>query len=233
MPKSVRTKKQARAERRALKILRNAGLLTSAIDLRRRPTKYQRSLIKRFADVISGKAAAVKTKAAKYRGIKSFFVKGDVVVVPKRKGETIAVDKKTGKITRKRRVGGRTIKGIIHPRKRVDELPRPKLKATVFRVPFLKKKKGGKHDIQWRRFTYDAFKLFAEKYRDNAKDKDSFDEWMNFVEEETATDIDETWIKDHEKYAIGWINNGATYKKKKRRNRLWKALKGESDVDEE
>jgi hypothetical protein len=95
--KPSRSKSQAAAERSAMRKLRDAGLYTKPVDLRRAPSKYQKSLIKRFANVIEGRAAPVKPdRPRSYKGL--FDVKGRVVVVPRKPHQVVGVDRESGAI---------------------------------------------------------------------------------------------------------------------------------------
>lgn len=168
MPKSVRTKKQAQFEKRALRKLLSTGLYSGKVDLRKAPTKYQRALISKFNDVVSGKAVVVKPRDPKQ--YPQFRQRAGAVVVPKRKGERISVDAK-GEITGKRKVGRRTVTSKF---RHVPKGARPKRVANVqFAIPF--NRAGG--EIQWQRFPdYDTLAKFMEGY--NYKD------WPDYVIEE-------------------------------------------------
>lgn len=62
------------------------------MDLRKAPSRAQKAAIKKFADVIAGRAAVVSPKNPKsYR--ERYRVKGNKVVIPRGKGERITTDK--------------------------------------------------------------------------------------------------------------------------------------------
>ena len=104
MPKPVRTKAQVRKDRAQLKKLKSTGLFKGKIDARKPPSAAQKRALKRYADVISGKAAVVKPKNPKsYKG--TFKVVGDKVIVPKRGGR-VRVDKE-GVIRTTRKIAGK------------------------------------------------------------------------------------------------------------------------------
>lgn len=159
---------QAARDKKSLRKLRELGLLTAKADLRRKPSKYQKSLLSKFSDVLNGKAAVVKPKnPTEYKGI--FRVQNGRVVVPRRKGETIKVDKK-GRIAGERKdASGRKIKSRIHKVPRGD-MPARQTGRVQYVIPFITR--GG--EINWMRWpNYDELKKFMEGY--NYKD------WPNYV----------------------------------------------------
>jgi valyl-tRNA synthetase len=75
----------------ALRKLRELGLYRGKLP-RGKLSKYQQSLIKRFDDVLKGGAKVLQPKSPKdYSSL--YVVKSDKVIVPKRKGEKIKVNK--------------------------------------------------------------------------------------------------------------------------------------------
>ncbi len=159
LPKHIRTKSQAKKDRRALKILRSAGLIHKA-DLRRPPTPAAKRAIRKYKNVIEGRAKVVRPKNPRtYKNV--FKVAGKNVIVPKGKGQRIGIDK-AGKITIKRMLGKgkkkRTSSGRMTPAKKVR---RPKAGERVaYAIPF---NSGGR--VTWFRFaTYDALKKFLAEY---------------------------------------------------------------------
>lgn len=99
--KGMSSKEQNRRQRADLARLKKLGLYRG--NARKNPTRYGKSLIKKYADVLAGKAAVVKapSKAAAraYRdeGSKApgtVRVSGDRIVVPKLRGEKLRYDKK-------------------------------------------------------------------------------------------------------------------------------------------
>lgn len=77
--------------------------------MRRAPSPGAKRALKRFAAVIAGKAVVLKPAKAKSYG-KIFKRVGNKVIVPRRKGERVRVDKK-GVIRITRKIGGRTVQG--------------------------------------------------------------------------------------------------------------------------
>lgn len=109
---TARTDKQLRADR---KKLRELGLISKKVNLRKKPNTYQKRLIERYRDLLSGKAKLVelkdKNEAKQYKD--TFQVVDNKIIVPKRKGERITYNKKTGELKTKRKVAGRTITKTI------------------------------------------------------------------------------------------------------------------------
>jgi hypothetical protein len=176
MAKRPRTKKQAQSDKTALRKLRDLGIVPAKTDLRKAPSRRQRTLINKIKDVFARVASIVKTKsAAAYKATGRFTVLKDYVIVPRAKGERVKVDK-AGAIVKTRSVKGRTVKRTIRV-EQPSKIARPVSKATVFVVPF--KKKGGGEE--YRRFTYDGLKTFFAEYLRNIK---QFDEWSQYIEEE-------------------------------------------------
>lgn len=110
------SKKSDRAQYQSgLKKLREVGLYTGKADARKKPSPYLKSILKKYSDVLSGKAIVVENKAAAklYKG--TFRTSGDLVIIPKAKGEKIYASKKTGEITTTRKFGKQTIKSTMLP----------------------------------------------------------------------------------------------------------------------
>ena len=109
MATKSRSRSQVKKDRSALRKLKSTGLLKGRIDLRKSPSPSQKRAIKRYADVISGKAKVLKPKnPRRYR--KLFKVSGDRVIVPRRKGERVWIGSK-GEIKSIRKIGDRKIEG--------------------------------------------------------------------------------------------------------------------------
>ena len=99
-------KRQRDAElRKSLKVLKRKGLYRG--DLRKPPTRYARGLLKKFSDVISGRAAVVDVKRradARLFARSDFLTRGTRVVVPHFAGEGVTYSPKKTEF----RVSGRT-----------------------------------------------------------------------------------------------------------------------------
>ena len=175
MPKTVRRKSQAKFERRALKKLRVLGLYTGKIDLRKTPTPYQRKQITKFSDVVAGKAAVVEPKNPKsYAGL--FTVKGDKVVIPKRKGEKIKVTPK-GAIITERKIGKRTVRARFRKTERAEQIRREH--KAMYAVPFIRgRDKNGRPVLEYKRFpNWTTLQKFMKGY--------DYKGWQKYVVVET------------------------------------------------
>jgi hypothetical protein len=183
--KQNRSRTQAKKDARALKLLRAKGLYTGKFDARKKPSKYQQNLIKKFDAVLKGRAAVVKPKNAAQFRKSAYQVIGGKVIVPRKKGERVFIGK-SGDIRKVRRDGGLTVRTKVVPRAVEKEIERP-TKLTMYFVPF---NRGG-GQIEWRRFTYDALKKFQSEYGERAKKRKKgradFREWMNLIEKEELT----------------------------------------------
>jgi len=154
-----------------LKKLRDLGLYSG--DLRKKPTKYALNTIAKFDAVLKGTATVVRpANPSKFKDI--FTVKGGAVIVPKRKGEKISIDKKTGEIVSKRRVGNRTVTTRGKQIKRGDKIPKPAPERRVqYAVPF--NSRGG--GVDWVRFPdWDSLQKFMAGY--------DYKGWQEYVVEE-------------------------------------------------
>jgi hypothetical protein len=185
MNKVLRSKAQVARDKKALKTLKKSGLYTGKLDFRRAPTPYQKGQIRKYADVIAGKAAVVRPRdPGSYR--EHFAVKGDAVIVPRGKGEKIGLSK-TGKITRTRRTRSgaqkRTIVPLrarkIKPGERRIGLPQPAPgKALVFYLPF-RRGSGAGQVTQWKRYTHSNLIAFLHEYD---LSPEIMSDWLRYVE---------------------------------------------------
>lgn len=172
MPSKKSDLKQARI---ALKKLRELGLYTG--DLRKKPTKSALSKIKKYDDVLSGKAVVVQPKnPARFKNI--FEVRGKSVIVPRRKGERISIDKKTGEIVSKRKVGKRTVTARGRQIKRGQKIEQPAIGRRVqYAIPF--NASGG--GVNWFRFPdWEELQKFMAGY--------DYKNWADYVIEEDIED---------------------------------------------
>lgn len=97
-----------------VKELKRLGLYKG--DLRKPITEHAARQAKQFSDVISGKATAVKAPRHVAREFKQTFkTKYRKVVIPRREGEKVIYDKKSGRIVSFREQYGRRITRIIPP----------------------------------------------------------------------------------------------------------------------
>jgi hypothetical protein len=226
MPTGRRTRSQAQNDLRALRRLRDLGIISAKTDLRKTPSKRTRTLINKIKPVLEGKASAVKpADPSAYKS--GFSVLKDVVIVPRKKGERIAVSK-TGKITKTRREGNRRIKSTIRTGQPAA-IERPAAnKVIIFKVPF---KKRGTDQVEYRRFTYDGLKTFFAEYLRNIQ---QFDEWAQFIEEEEITfanrEAADAWEDAHSQLITGSVSmreDAEPVKGRKKVRKLRRDLKDE------
>lgn len=163
--------------------MRDLGLYKT--DLRKTPGKSQLRKLSEFADVLTGKATVVKPANPKrFKGI--YKTVGDSVIVPKRTGEKITIDK-SGEIISKRKSGKRVIKGRGRSLKQGEELKRPLRERVVqYVIPF--NGRGG--EVNWFRFpSYDELKKFMAGY--------DYKDWKDYViEEDIENPIDDDDLEE-------------------------------------
>jgi hypothetical protein len=185
MPTKKRTQSQVRSDRKALRILREKGLLSKSTNLSKKPTRYQRSQINKFADVIAGKAAVVRPKQpSTYKNL--YRTKGDKVIVPKRKGEKIHVNRR-GEIEGERKVGNRVVRSRHKRLRRGEDVGAlPSKSGKQYAIPF---NRGG-GEIEWKRFPdRDALRDFMQGY--------DYKDWTDYVVEESVDEeMDDDELQD-------------------------------------
>ena len=170
MAKKTKSKPTSQAQKSGLKILREKGLYKPK-NSRAEPTKYGRGILRRFADVISGKASVVTAKSEK-RGNKGFkearsYKQGDQsrgtvrvvrnkIIVPTQAGEQARFSKKGVRVTR-------TIGDAVYvrepfksststPQKIYDQLqPGDRISVPLNR---------GRRGVEWMNFTKEEYGLF-------------------------------------------------------------------------
>jgi hypothetical protein len=168
--------KAALAETKArLKELKKHGLYSG--DLRKSPTRYAKSLIGKFGDVLSGRAAVVKTPStAAAKVYKSGYkTKGKLVIVPTTPDRTITFNKKTGVIEGRRTLpSGKTAVSQIRPHKAGQVAnfgPVPPGKTRWYSIMFRRAKKLvlGHRTDNWQEMVD-----FMNYYED-------FNDWQDYV----------------------------------------------------
>lgn len=112
------------------------GLVSKRVDARsQRDTKYMRGQVKKFADVLEGRAKAVKVPRATAKEYGAAYrTKGSRVVMPIEKNETVFYSKKTGHITASRPGyddGERFIKEFM----KSGEVGQPLPEGYVYTIP--------------------------------------------------------------------------------------------------
>jgi hypothetical protein len=111
-PVRGQSKKKYEKYRNDVKELKRLGLYKG--DMRKPITRYAAREAKRFEDVLTGKAAAVKAPkpvAKEYR--QEFKAKYRTVIIPRRQNEKVFYDKKSGRVISFREDYGRKITRII------------------------------------------------------------------------------------------------------------------------
>lgn len=183
MAKTKPLRGQALKEHRhKLSVLKKAGL--TKIDAKRaKGTRHQKKLIKEYADVLAGKAKAVKVGTLRHA--KSFppemKPRNGRVVVKARAGEHPHYDKKNKRITATASRYGVTYRRIILPQRvfSIDDLPKPP-KGRVYKyfVPF--NNVNDSPDFQ------DPQELF--NFMNEYEKRGQYRNWMQYIE---IKDIDE------------------------------------------
>jgi len=166
-----------RTQKRQLKKLEKLGLYNPKTPIGNEPTRYQKSIIQKYSDVLSGKAVVVKpSNPQSYKNV--FDVKGKNVIVPRGKGESIRVNKQ-GQIKKIRR-GPRKEK-ISSTGVRVPAGKMPVERQGVqYAVPFKRKIGKGKYIIEWHRFaSYKELSDYMSSYEPNR-----YPDWHDYVFEE-------------------------------------------------
>lgn len=154
--------------------LRDAGLISKRVKLTTKPTRSVKSALKKFADVISGKAAVIKVPKHVARSMKDGNrVKGDLVVIEKQKGERFRYDEDAERIVGTRRAGQRTFTRTIE---RDLGAIKPARTGTrrYYVAPF--QRAGG--DIDYLKFDdLEELNRFMAEY-----EKRGYKNWKNYVE---------------------------------------------------
>jgi len=164
--------KKAKSDLAALKKL---GLYSG--DARKQPTRYARDQIKKYSDVLAGRAKVVtlpKRKDAKtYTEI--FRTKARKVVVPARKGEKFFYSKKSGEIFSYNTEYGHAIRRIFpkHALTEATAADLPKGKNIRFAIPI-----GTGSGT--RRMRFSTFKELSDYMKSDSLKR--YNKWQNYVE---------------------------------------------------
>lgn len=182
--------------RRDLRKLRDSGLISKRVDLRKKPTAAQKRLLKKYDDVLKGRAVAIDTGSAKkaraYK--KGYTTKGNVVIVPRQKGERVRYNKKTNTLSSTRKVRGKTVTKTVVS----GQLP-PLGPNEFYVLPFA----GGQ------RFRTNDLTLLLQFGGDYESRKvNPFKNWQSYVEIETVEDEGENVIP---------ISSSRWYRRKRKR----------------
>lgn len=183
MPTKKQTKAQRAREIKAVRKLRAAGLISKRVNVRKKPAGAVKAALRKFADVVSGKAAVVKVPKNIARGLKGTVrTKGDLVIIERQKGERVRYDAKEQRIIGKRKVGKRTFTRRIE-RDLSKAKPARDGSRRYYVVPF---SRGG-GDIDYLKFD-DVGELatFMGEY-----EKRGYKNWKNYVEIIDVDDADD------------------------------------------
>lgn len=170
MAKKTKTIKLSQAEKSDLKKLREKGLYNPKNA--RKPTKYSKSLLKKFRDVLSGNAGVVTADAKTAKRYKSknsksgeIRAKGNKIIVPKLPGEKVTYSKKRHEVNvyREMKTGERYVRKPFNGRpKSYDDLknqlgPNDRIAVAYYR--------GVKNPLEWQYFDEaDFYNTFVGGY---------------------------------------------------------------------
>lgn len=162
--------------RRNVRRLLKTGLLSKA-DAKNK-TIVRRTIIK-YNDLLSGKATALKTPtkqaAQKLRGKLGLRGKGETVIVPRHKGETLKITKDS-KIIGKREQYGQVVEREVGKFK-FDRTPKPGEKL-YYTIP---SRQRGAGKLKRRTFSsFDEMLFYLEKYEVNFEDIEDYIEVEHF-----------------------------------------------------
>jgi hypothetical protein len=175
---------QLRAFRSQVAKLKAKGLVSSKVDARsQKQTKYMKSIVRKYADVLSGKAAVVNVgrKTAKEYDEKSFRPRFGKIAVRKEKGERVYFDKKSKTVKSTRKAYGNRVTKLILPQKKFDIEKLPKARKgyrTFYSVPF----NGWTSSPRFENM--DELRAFMQGY------EVSMPNWMKYVEIEEISKSD-------------------------------------------
>lgn len=172
----ARKTKFSQAENAALKKLREKGLYKPK-DARKK-TKYAKSLLSKFKDVLSGNAGVVKVdretaKRYKRKDAKSSEIRsaGNHVIVPKLPGERVSYSKKNRRVdvSRKMKDGGRYVRSpFVRVPTSYDELKSQLATKDRIAVAYYR---GPKKPVEWQYFdATDFYTTFVSGYAKESND---------------------------------------------------------------
>ena len=138
MSSSKLSASQLRKFRSDVAKLKEKGLVSARVDARsQKPTRHMREQVKKYSDVLSGRAKVVHTpkrsQAKQYAD--AFRVKGNAVVIPVEKGETVRYSPKSNKIVGTRRAYGKTLKKEYLAKRLESVKDLPAGKGIIYSVP--------------------------------------------------------------------------------------------------
>lgn len=190
MPSKKPTRDQVKSFRSAVARLKEKGLVSKRVDARKqRYTKYMRGQVRKYGDVLQGKAAVVSVpKRQQAMEYETFFRrKGKKIVVPKDEGERVYWNKREQRIEGVSRKYGRKVKRhFLKLKFSSDEDLRAVAGKLPFRFYYVIRFAGGQ---VWRFEDVEEIIKFMSPYEDNPKNP--FRNWQTFVTIEEITDDNE------------------------------------------
>ncbi len=174
MPSKKSNKSQIKNTRRNIVRLQKMGLMHK-VDLRRKPDKKTARKLRDFADLLSGKATALKIPKGQKKGLRDKVkVRGDYAIIPKQKGEKIKFTK-GGEIISTRSLGSSKITKRWN--QNVEKVPEIKGARTYYTIPMAR----GKKKVERRTFSkFDELLSFMAAY------EFKFEDWEKYIEVETV-----------------------------------------------
>lgn len=177
IPNKSLTGSQLRKFRSEVARLKALGLVSKRIDARsQKPTRYMREQVKKFSDVLAGKAKVVhvpkRIDAKRFEDI--FRVKGKNVVVPVSKGEKAPrYIKKTGEIQGYVERNGQKYVKLYANRERLNPSDFPTGPNILYRIPF-----GGGGSA----FTFDDVNELFKFMQPYEQGRNPYKDWQRYVE---------------------------------------------------
>lgn len=165
--------------RRDVAKLKAKGLVSKRIDARaQKPTRYMQGQVKKYGDVLEGKAAVIKLpkRSAAKEFSEKFRTKGRSVVVPIRKGEKLGYSKATGEISASSKIGGKRVRRRMSSKGATRDSA-PISGNVLYTIPIGNSRQSFD--------TWDDLVLFMEPYEINTRNP--YKDWMKYVE---ITDYD-------------------------------------------
>lgn len=158
--------------------LKAKGLVSAKVDARKQaPTKYMKSQVKKFTDVLEGKAkvAHVPKRADAKAFAEKFRVKGKSVIIPAKPDEHIAYSKKNKAFSATRRTkSGKKITREIYSQSPSKSRPPSNAKNVLYVIPL------GNNGEQRQSFdSWEDLVLFMEPYETK---KNPYKDWEEHVE---------------------------------------------------
>lgn len=156
--------------------LKSKGLVSNKTDARKQaPTRYMQTQVKKFQDVLDGKAKVLHTpKRSDAKAFsEKFRTKGKSVVVPAKADERLAYSKKTGAISATRKTAsGKKITREIYSEAPSKARPPSRAKNVLYVIPVGNSRQSFD--------TWEDIVLFMEPYETNSKNP--YKDWEQYVE---------------------------------------------------